>query len=349
LTGSDNPATIVLDADSSLTAVFLKVLQVDEVIPHGSMELGSETIATRDTSFAIRLQDSDGIDMTDPSSIRFTIHDGVNEYIRDLADLAVVSVTKLSDEDDTEVTSLWAAYHRASEEQMSEYPFDTEIDVKVDVRNSAGLQMAQAAFRFKIETQTEHDQRDANSPATDAIHPSELPNDEPYDAGVEVTHGALEGAQIIYSSNDAVTPRFGPAADLSPFDLADVETFGGPINLEPSTVFTTPVKLFIPCGSHADLSELSIYLHNGSGWVLAVDNLGNEQPGGQGWYVPRSRINLPDAEPPGIEIKVYHFSGVLAGTGNGQGTAGADPPINPISTSSGGGCWINLLTGSVGW
>ncbi|UCF84826.1 MAG: hypothetical protein JSV50_04130, partial [Desulfobacteraceae bacterium] len=38
-------------------------------------------------------------------------------------------------------------------------------------------------------------------------------------------------------------------------------------------------------------------------------------PDGEGWMVPGSRVNHNDGDPSTIEIKIYHFSGVLAGSG----------------------------------
>jgi hypothetical protein len=106
------------------------------------------------------------------------------------------------------------------------------------------------------------------------------------------------------------------------------------MNLQPHTFFPAPVKLIIPCPGYADVSGLNIYYFDGSSWALASDAAGNVQPGGEGWMVPGSRVDHNETDPAAIEIRVYHFSGVQAGTfsatsGGGGGGGG------------GGGCFIS--------
>ncbi|MBT8351654.1 MAG: hypothetical protein KJO26_10540 [Deltaproteobacteria bacterium] len=111
------------------------------------------------------------------------------------------------------------------------------------------------------------------------------------------------------------------------------------MNLLPPTIFTTPVKLFIPCPGVNDVSILSIYYYNGTNWVMACDASGNVQAGYEGWMVSGSRVNHNNGSPSTIEIKVYHFSAVIAGDiisplgedGGGGGGGG------------GGGCFIDNL------
>lgn len=91
------------------------------------------------------------------------------------------------------------------------------------------------------------------------------------------------------------------------------------------------MTIYIPAPGATDLSSLTIYNYNHNpktGWKLAIE--------GDGWLVPGSRVNHPETNPPTIEIKVHHFSGVQAG-----GT------INPVVDNSGGnggsgggGCFI---------
>jgi hypothetical protein len=72
------------------------------------------------------------------------------------------------------------------------------------------------------------------------------------------------------------------------------------------------VKIFIPCHGVKDVGNLSLYHFNGMKWRRACDADGNILSGGEGWLVPGSRVNHNDANPPLIEIEVYHFSAAQA-------------------------------------
>ena len=82
--------------------------------------------------------------------------------------------------------------------------------------------------------------------------------------------------------------------------------------MQPPTVFSTPVTLYIPCPGYADVSNLSVFLFNGTYWVMACDAGDNVEPDGESWMLPDSRVNHNDGDPSTIEIKVYHFSGAWA-------------------------------------
>ncbi len=175
---------------------------------------------------------------------------------------------------------------------------------------------------FKVESETEHDDAFEAAPVSEGLDPED-PDledvDYVYDSGIEVKNGELAGCKIIYDSNEPVQPTLGPCDELPPVDLGGVNGVGMPMNLQPPTVFVTPVKLLIPCPGHADVSNLSLFMYNGVEWVLACDAAGIVQPGGEGWMVPGSRVNNNGTNPPTIEIKVYHFTGVQPGAGNGSG------------------------------
>ncbi len=240
-------------------------------------------------------------------------------------------VAKLSDEADTQVTELWVAYNRSAEAGLGNYPFDTNINIAVNAKDKNQAWMAQACYQFKVEKEIEHDEAAFNSPDTDLVPPSDpaiIPQ-EGYDAGIEVVSGDLEGAKIIYDSTDPVTPTLGPTEEMPPLGVKGSNGVGVPMNLQPPTVFSTPVKLFIPCPDHTDVNDLSIFLFNGTGWVLACDGSGNVQPDAEGWMVPGSRVNHNNGNPSTIEIQVYHFSGAWAASGSGGGGGGG-----------GGGCFI---------
>jgi hypothetical protein len=149
------------------------------------------------TSFSVRIEDSDGIDITDPASIRFTVDDGVvGEYTRDLGDDSVVRVIKLTDDDDTQVTKLWVAYDRSKEDELEDYSYDTQINIKVDVNNSAGREMAQESYSIKTQTEAEHDKAEAASPKTEPLDVSDPDLEDPeytYNAGIKVTRNGACG------------------------------------------------------------------------------------------------------------------------------------------------------------
>ncbi|NVM56534.1 MAG: hypothetical protein HWN51_00220 [Desulfobacterales bacterium] len=195
--------------------------------------------------------------------------------------------------------------------------------------------MRQTSYDFNIETETEHNDAQANLPDTGPLSPTDLAivdAEHTYDVGIEVTGGDLKGAKIGYDSSEPVQPTFGPTAEVPLLDVPDVDAVGVPVNLQPPTVFTTAVKIFIPCAGQTDASNLCVYLYNGTDYVLACDADGNVQPGGEGWMVPDSRVDHPETNPPSIEIKVYHFSGVQAGV-PGSSDSGAPG-------GGGGGCFI---------
>jgi hypothetical protein len=229
-----------------------------------------------------------------------------------LNDISVVRVIKLTDEADMGVTKLWVAYDRSGEDGFGTYSYDTQINIRVEVRDSAGLEMSQGIYSLGIETKAGHDAAEIATPSTVQVDPSDpdlVDSQYFYDKGMEVTGGELKGAKIIYDSNEPIQPKFGPIDEIP---LLDAEGVGVPMNLQPPNVFNTPVKLLIPYPGYSDVTDLCIYLYSGDMWSLACDAKGNIQPGGEGWMVPGSRVNHNNGNPSTIEIKVYHFSAVQA-------------------------------------
>jgi len=321
--------TAANDAGSVNSTVTVRVgPAIVEVIPHDGAGIQDSMRIPDNASFAVRILAPEGININDPGSIKFTVYDGTYNYVRDLSNTAVVTVTKLLDESDSQVTELWVAYHRAAEGWLGYYSFDTEIHIQLDINNTEDRGI-QASYEFKIETETEHDEALANSPDTIPLPPADI-SIEGYDAGIQVISGDLEGARIIYDSSGPVTPLFGPIDEMPNLGESGAKSVGAPLNLQPPTVFTTPATLFIPCPGNKDASNLTVFLYNGMGWVLACDAEGNVQPEGVGWMVPDSRVNHDDTVPPTIEIQVYHFSGAWAASRTMGGGGG----------SGGGGCFI---------
>ncbi|CAB1059315.1 Vibriolysin, extracellular zinc protease (EC @ Pseudolysin, extracellular zinc protease (EC [Olavius sp. associated proteobacterium Delta 1] len=314
-----------------------------EAIPHQGAGIGPDTTRVpNNASFAVYIEDADGIDVTDPSSISFSIDDGESVYGVDLDNTLEVSlwVIKLDpNEDDTAVTRLWAVYHRAEDDaRANSYLYDYDINVLVSVKDRRQDWMIPTSFDFKIETEIEHNDAEDNSPG----YVQFIPEDTDYDAGIEITGGDLAGAKIYYNSSEPVQPVVGPINELPSIDLTDVNAVGVPMNLQPPAVFSTPVKLFIPVAGETYVGNLSIYFYNGVDWVMACDAAGNVTAGGDGWMVPGSRVNHNDEFPAAIEIQVYHFSAVQAGTSgsDSSGTSGSSSASSSGGGGGGGGCFI---------
>jgi hypothetical protein len=128
----------------------------------------------------------------------------------------------------------------------------------------------------------------------------------------------------------------------------DINGVGVPMNLQPPTVFNTPVKIFIPCPLYMDVSGLDVFLYQGASCVLALK--GEEvQPEGDGWMVPGSRVNHNNGDPSTIEIKIYHFSAVQAGSTPSSSTPLPDTFQGTSTIGTGdGGCFISTVAyGSV--
>jgi hypothetical protein len=312
--------------------------EIVETIPHHNAGLnGDTTRVPNDTAFCVWMEDSDGIDITDSESITFTISDGVHEaYTRDLSNETVVRVVKLAEEEDTQVTKLWAVYDRSSDEEYgNNYAFDSIITIGVDAKDRRGVYIDPVpSYTFKIESETQHHEAHDldNLPdigAVSADDPDLEDSEYVYDAGIQVNSGDLEGAKIIYNSNEPVTPRLGPTGEIP--SIAGARSV--PMNLQPPAVFNTPVKILIPFPGRTDVTDLSIYVYKGRSWVLACDSSGSVQPGGDGWMVPDSRVDHNDGNPSTIEIKVYHFSAVLA-------MSETDSSISDNAAEQVGGCFI---------
>jgi hypothetical protein len=314
--------------------------EIVEVNPHHNAGITDSTRVPNNTSFAVRIEDSDGIDTTDLESITFTIDDGVNPttYEYNLGNTTVVRVVQLdSTESLDNLTKLWVIYDRSRDDGHGNvYSFGATVTISVDAKDKHQDWMDQGVYCFKIETQQQHNDAEANLPPIEAVDPNDPDLEGSYDEGIEVNSGSLEGAKIIYESSEPITPTLGPIDELPSFDGNDLDAIGAPMNLQPPTVFNAPVKIFIPCSGLTDVSNLSVYLYNGTSWVLACDASGNVQPGGEGWIVPGSRVNHNNGSPSTIEIQVYHFTGVQAAAS----TTPQPPAPTPSGGGGGGGCFI---------
>ena len=322
--------------------------EIQKTIPYNGAGVDDNTRIPINTSFCVLFEHSDGIDITDANSISFTINDSVNTiYERDLSDTNVVRVVKLNlEESDTQVTKLWVVYDRSKELELGLFLYDQNVNIKIDAKDIGQNWMEQASYDFEIESEDEHDNAQANLPEFEPVVGDDPALTGPYDEGIQVISGDLYGAKIIYNSAEAVTPAFGPINELPSLNITDEETTGISMALQPPTVFSTPVKIFIPCPGQTDVSELGVYLYNGANYVMACNADGQVQPGGEAWMVPGSRVDHNEDDPATIEIKVYYFfGGVLAQEVLPRNLLPASQIDNNADNSggAGGGCFINSL------
>jgi len=305
------------------------------------------------TSFCALFEDFDGIDITDVNSIKFTITDGhYPPYERDLSDTNVVRVVKIyPEESNAQVTELWVIYDRSREndDELKFFEYDQNVNIKIDAKDIGQNWMEQASYDFEIESEEEHNNSLANLPEFEPLVNDDPALTELYNEGIQIVGGDLDGAKIVYNSAEVVTPTFGPINELPPLIISNEisdEAIGTPMALQPPTVFSTPVKIFIPCPGQLDVSELSLYFYDGTNYVIACNADGQVQPGGEDWMVPDSRVNHNDDEPATIEIKVhYFFGGVQAQRALPKNLLppGQSNNITDSSGAGGGGCFINSL------
>ncbi len=312
---------------------------MEDTIPEHNAGINDAQRVPYNTTVAVLLESAHGIDMTENTSMQFTIADGVNPaYTRTLGH-STVRWIKLTADPNTEVTRMWVVYDRSEESGgLKNFPYGSSVNVKVDATDSMTNVMPQASFDFKVETLTQSD---------DAWAPDNLPDSQPVavddddlegalDDGVEVVSGQLTGAKIIFDSSELQTPLFGPMDEIPP--VTGANGVGIPMNLQPPAVFDTPVKILIPCPGYNRVDDLNVYYYDGNNWVLAVDAAGNVRPGGNGLVVPGSRVNDNNTDPPTIELRILHFSGFQAGAASVSSGGGGG--------GGGGGCFIATASGS---
>jgi len=322
-----------LSAADTITVTYPEPPEIVQVIPHDGAGITYGSSVPNNTSFSVLIEDTDGIDITQAQSVTFIINDGIGPFERDLGDTDVVRIVKLTADADTSVTRLWVAYDRTREPVLGDYPYDSDISITVDVQDKTGDTMQQTQYAFHISANAQ-----GNLPPTTEI----VNSPEPGLTTLSVTGGGLEGAKIIYDSNEPVPPKFGPLDQVPPLNVSGTDGVEVPLNLQPPTVFNAPVKIFIPCPGYDDVSGLSVYLHDGAGWVLACNPYGFVQPGGKDWMVPWSRKNHDGRNPSTIEIQVYHFSAAQAGIPSSS--PGAWPDGYSGKEGGGGGCFIDTAT-----
>jgi len=298
--------------------------EVVEVIPANGAGIANSTRVPVDASFAIRIKDLSGIDTTESDCVEFlTAVDGGVAVQRDLDSLnsggdKLVRIIPLLGSDTTRVNELWIVYDLATEDSGLP-PLGSVVEIEVTARDRQQNEMATAAFSFQVETSGQHDQAMENMPAVMATAIADSTYAVPLEVYVVDDQASskddpLVGAAIVYEADgsESCLPGFGPLFEIPPLTAPYGAAVGVPVNLEPPTVFNTPVKIYIPCPGCDDLTAVDIYKYDDTGWSLACDRLGHVMPGFESWMVKGSRLNDQNHDPPRIEISVYHFSAVQA-------------------------------------
>ena len=288
-------------------------LSLIDSIPQRDTGISTLTRVPDDTPFGVLIESTYGIDLTESASIRFEIDDGIHfVYKRDLSS-DTMRVVEVINEDPNQ-TLIWVVYDRSLESFLPPLYFpDKIVRITVHAIDTRQNSLSPRQFRFKIEPATGPDVEFDRLPDYDFMDRDQLLFETHHDAGMEILSGELQGAKIIYSSKEPLTPGFGPSDEIEALNLEDSRGIGVPLNLIPHTVFHTPVKVMIPFPDGTDIANMDIFYYNGIEWLAACDIDGNVLPGGKGWMVPGSRVNHPDASPPFVEIQVYHFSAAQGG------------------------------------
>jgi hypothetical protein len=303
--------------------------RVKEVIPAGNGPVPSNS------TFAIRVEATQGINIAESSGVTVTVDDGVQQpYERNLNNTTVKAIPL--DSGVTTSKNLWIAYYR-SNETVNEFSSGVKVTVTFEATDVRKDSMTPWTFEFRVQTQEEEDQEAESSP------PPLLLTDTPKlgltTSGVTNTSTMLDRAAIIFDTslmgNIGIIPYFGPTEDIPVFDVSGYASVGVAMNLLPPAVFPSGVTVVVPCPGYTDANGLYVYYYNGQQWVMACDPSGNVQPGGVGWMVPGSRVNH-NGNPSWIEIKVYHFSAVIAATTSGT-------TVTVESGGGGGGCFISSI------
>jgi len=260
----------------------------DETYPYKGAGISDSHRVPFNTSVLIRIKDTDGIRL---DSIQLTIEGKAYTY----SSASNNNRLRIKEVKAGDTRDIWVVY----DPEMGEFGFDQVIDVEIVAMDLVGVQ-GRYSYNFKIESQDQHNRAVSNMPQVTY-------STDPVSGRITVTPASgslIDGAKIIFDVDEPVTPTFGPVDGIPPLDIE--KGVGLPLNLEPPTVFEKPVTIYVPAPGVTDLSSLRIYHYNPkTGWRLAVE--------GDGWLVPGSRVDHPETDPPTIEIKVYHFSGVQAG------------------------------------
>jgi len=288
-------------------------LSILDSMPHEASGGSNSSGVLDDSTFGVLVESQYGINVSDSESIRFIIDDGVHSpYHRDLSS-DTMRVVMVEDHDPRQ-NLMWVVYDRALETHLPPLYFpDRIVQITVNLEDLYQNRLSPRKFRFKIESDSGSTTEFGSLPEYDFIDRDFFVAEGSQDSGMEILSGELQGAQIIYNRKEPLTPGFGPIDDIEALNLEDSQGVGAPLNLIPHTIFHTPVKILIPFPPGTDIASMDIYYHNGEEWLPACDADGNVLPGGRGWMVAGTRVNHFTADPPLVEIQVYHFSAAQGG------------------------------------
>ncbi len=306
--------------------------QVKEVIPGGTGPIPSNSV------FAVRLEATQGINIAEASGVTVTVNDGSQTYKRNLNNTTVKAIRL--DSGGTTSRNLWIAYYR-SNEATNEYSSGVAVTVTFEATDVRKDSLTPKTLTFRIQTAAE-EQKEADTLPNTVTVPNK-PTAGFTTSGVTNTATMLDRAAIIYDSslpgNTGIIPYVGPTEDIPVFNVTGYTAVGVAMNLLPPALFPAAVTLVIPCAGYTDVGSLYVHYYNGQQWVMACDPAGNVQSGGVGWMVPGSRVNH-NGNPAWIEIRVYHFSAVIAASSAGRSVA---LQSGEEGGGGGGGCFISSL------
>jgi len=306
--GYSNYEEFINDTDPEDSSSYPSPPEILDSVPHHRAGNGDALRVPNNASFGVYIVDAAGIDLDQNDSVTLTVDDQVHAaYAVNVGDIqnGIARSVIISGNGNSEVYALWFVYDR-SLDQYGDFPFDRIVEISVAVVNKNGHRATQN-FNFRVETETEHNNAiiDPSIPDYSAIEV----DDSPYNAGYQINSGVLDGARILYNSDtephEDLRPRFAPTDGIPEFrDSGNIIGVGDLVNVQPPIIFSTPVKLFVPIQGNS-ASKIQIWIYNGE-WTLACDTDGSSDL--PGWMVAGSRVNSAS----GIELKVYHFSGVHA-------------------------------------
>ncbi|CAB1064632.1 hypothetical protein D1BOALGB6SA_9428, partial [Olavius sp. associated proteobacterium Delta 1] len=318
--------------------------KIRKTVPRDGAGISSKNKVPIDSSFAVLIEDADGIDITHPGSVRFTVNDGnLSIYERDLGDAAVVRVVKLGSEDpDTQVKKLYVIYDRSLDaEHRYSYDFDADVHIQVNAVDCKNNHMQPANYDFKVESEAVHLKNIDTRPMTvtsadaDTTILTVSSNDE------------LNGFRLVYDTSEPVYPQVAPSEEIPSVDIPAVEPASVPVNIGPPTVFNRPVIVYLPYYGDGDVRDLNLYWYDGEEWVFACSSCntgGVIQPGEEDWIVPGSLTCNDETDPPTLEFEVHHFSAVQAGFSANDSSSDADDQDAQFSNKSGdrrhAGCFV---------
>jgi hypothetical protein len=306
--------------------------QVKEALPAGKGPVPSNSV------FSVRLEATQGINIAEASGVTVTVNDGTQTYKRNLNNVTVKAIPL--DSGSAKSKNLWIAYYRSNETATAnEFSPGATVTVTFEAADSRKDSMTPRTLSFRIQTAGEEQEEADNLPNTVTVPNKPTPGLTTSE--VTNTDTPLDRAAIIYDSslpgNTGIIPYVGPPEDIPGLSAAGYAGVGVAMNLLPPAVFPAGVTVVVPCPGYTNASGLYVYYYNGAQWVMACDPAGNVQPGGVGWMVPGSRVNH-NGNPSWIEIKVYHFSAVIAASATARSVS-----VQSSEGGGGGGCFISSI------